>query len=114
MHGRRNIRTSRHLNMAFSDIVYDSSVGLYSSFELRHLKIPPSRLRTFARFAASGRPKMLRYLKPQRDGGHEYADRRQGTSASYAYPPGAKFVPLGGQLFEPIHTVAHFERGVFT
>ena len=78
MHGRRNIRTSGHLNMAFSDIVYDSSVGLYSSFELRHLKIPPSRLRTFARFAASGRPKMLRYLKPQRDGVHEYADRRQG------------------------------------
>src|SRR5204863_1514564 len=64
--------------LVFVRLVYDSSFGLYSSFELRHLKIPPSRLRTFARFAASGRPKMLRYLKPQRDGVHEYADRRQG------------------------------------
>jgi hypothetical protein len=31
MHGRRNIPSSGHLNMAFSDIVYDSSFGRKSS-----------------------------------------------------------------------------------
>src|SRR5215472_8835978 len=94
---------------------------------IRHLKIPPSRLRTFARLAASGRRKMLRYLKPQRV---EFTSTRiVGKDIHFVRVPtgcalacgliapneeAAKFVPLGGQLSEPIHTVARFERGVFT